>query len=544
MKLKRVLLAVLTLIFFISFNTDIVLAKTKVTSTKRPPSAPLGMTVSGYNSTEVSLKWNVVSGAKGYRIYRATNYDSRYVLIATSSSTSYKNIKLIPGTTYWYYVKAYNSYGYSGDSAHVKVTIPRPVPASPTGLVSAGFTEKEINIKWNAVSGATSYKIFRASPSDTNYKEIATISGTAFKNIGLTPDTSYWYYVKAYNSYGASGDSAHIRIITAKAQPEPLPLPVNIPVQTKMVLGYTTYYYSGDSSSYNSIANNYSLIDEIATHTYSSDSLGNISGLDPTNQLSLANSKGIKTLASVTNNFDGDIARSILENPVNRSNLITNILNELKINGYKGVNIDFEGIYYYDRSCFVDFMRELYTALKAQGYIVTTAVPAKTIDSITNSWSGGYDYAKIAQYSDQVIIMTYDEHWLGGEAGPVASLGWVQQVLNYALTVIPKDKILLGIAAYGYDWSAAGNKAYSIPQINNIINAYKADVQWDAASQTPYVKYTDISGIAHTLWFENSTSISYKLDLINNANTSGIAIWRLGLEDSSFLTTIKNKFNK
>jgi spore germination protein YaaH len=171
-------------------------------------------------------------------------------------------------------------------------------------------------------------------------------------------------------------------------------------------------------------------------------------------------------------------------------------------------------------------------------------VPAKTSDSPTNSWNGAYDYASIYKYVDALILMTYDEHYSGGSPGAIASIGWVTNVINYASAVIPKDKIYLGLAAYGYDWSSQGTKAYSINGCYNLAASYGAAIQWDSSSQTPYFNYADSSGIAHTVWFENAQSISYKLDVVNTSALKGIAIWRLGLENTDYWNMINTKLGK
>ena len=315
---------------------------------------------------------------------------------------------------------------------------------------------------------------------------------------------------------------------------------------SKTVLGYTTYYYIGDSSSYNSIINHSQAIDSIATDTYIMDSIGNIKGSVPYNQVSYANDNKIKTYAMVSNSFNADTAKGVLENSTNRQKLINNILQSLKANNYKGVNIDIENVYYYDRSYFTTFMRELYNTLNPQGFEVTIALPAKTSDSMWQSWIGAYDYAEIAKVSDKIVLMTYDEHWSGGEPGAIASIGWVQNVINYAITVIPRDKILLGLAAYAYDWTSNGAKAksYGISQAYNMASQKGAQVKWDSAAKSPYFNYTDSSGIYHTVYFENSTSISYKLDIVNNYDLGGVSIWRLGLENSDYWEIISNKFNR
>lgn len=317
-------------------------------------------------------------------------------------------------------------------------------------------------------------------------------------------------------------------------------------VSEKIVLGYTTYYSPGDNSSYNSLVKNPGLVDEIATDTYVTDGLGNIKGSVPTNQLDYANNNKIEAYAMISNNFDSKIAKSLLESAENRQRLIENILSVLKENNYSGVNIDLESIYSSNRSQFTNFMRELYATLNPQGLTITVAVPAKTWDNPNDSWSGAYDYEQIGKYSDKVILMTYDEHWAGGQAGAVASIDWVEKVVKYATTVIPKEKLLLGLAAYGYDWPSNGVKgqAYSVSEAYSVASKYGSEIKWDSKSQSPYFKYTDSSGVYHEVWFENGTSIGYKLDLVNNYELGGISIWRLGLENSDYWETIRTKLNR
>lgn len=333
----------------------------------------------------------------------------------------------------------------------------------------------------------------------------------------------------------------------APAPAEPTPAPPSKSSSSKLILGYATYYSSADTSSYNALTSHSSLIDSVATHTYITDSKGNlyIQGPFPQSQVSYANSKGIDTLAVVRNEFSPSVASSVLNNETYKANLINSIVSSVKKNGFKGVNIDFEILKSSDRNAYTAFMKELYDILHPQGYLVTIALPAKTVDNPKHSWSYAYDYVQLGKYADQVILMTYDEHYPGGTPGPIASIGWVQQIVNYASSVIPKSKLLLGIAAYGYDWRTTDNKlvSYSISKAISTAEKYGAEIQWDSKAQVPYYNYTDEDGIKHSVYFENSTSIGYKLNIVNNSNLKGIAIWRLGLEDESYWTTIKSKLN-
>jgi spore germination protein YaaH len=173
----------------------------------------------------------------------------------------------------------------------------------PTGLTTSNISTSSITLNWSSVSGASGYYVYMATPNDTNYTKIATVTGTSLIKSDLTANTSYWFYVVAYNRYGLSPNSIHMSATT---------LQIITTVGKKQVLGFTTYYYSGDTSSYNSMVANTSTIDEIATQNYNTDSLGNIFELVPTNQITYANSNGIKSYAMLQNNFDGNIAKSVL----------------------------------------------------------------------------------------------------------------------------------------------------------------------------------------------------------------------------------------
>ncbi|KPU45463.1 putative sporulation-specific glycosylase YdhD [Oxobacter pfennigii] len=395
-------------------------------------------------------------------------------------------------------------------------------------LTATETTNTQITLKWTAPQDYLKYNIYRAYEDSSDFSLIGTVFTPFFTDTGLDAEVSYKYYVRAFASENAYGDS---NVLNAKAG------------DNKIVLGFTTKYGDKDVSSYKSLANNSDVIDEIGTYTYITDAKGNltIAGTIPSDQVSYAKSKNINTYALITNEFDGKLGKELLESPQNRQNLISNILSELKKYEYTGVNIDFEILYASSREHFSAFMKELYETLKPQGFAVTVDVPAKTMDVSYQTWIWAYDYSEIAKYSDRVIIMTYDEHYPGGEPGPVASINWVKNVIDYAVTVIPNQKILLGVAAYGYVWSSNGTKAYGIETLTDMAASYGKDIQWDPISCSPYFSFTDKSGIYHTVWFENNDSFEYKLDIVNDKKLGGIAIWKLGLENPSYWTSIRNK---
>ncbi|NMA54889.1 MAG: LysM peptidoglycan-binding domain-containing protein [Firmicutes bacterium] len=333
-------------------------------------------------------------------------------------------------------------------------------------------------------------------------------------------------------------------------EPEPAPTP-ELPQdgQGFDVVGYFVEYYSGDNLSWNSFTTYKDAISTAAAFSYQINWDGSVSGQAYSRLLREAKAAGKSVLALVHNisgggNFDRNLIHAILSNPALRSTAVANICRTVRSGGYAGVNIDFEDVPTYDRQLYTAFVRELAAELQPGGYQVTLSVPAKTWDDPQNAWSGAFDYRALGEIADAIMIMTYDEHWSGGSAGPVASLGWVKQVVDYAASVIPPEKIRLGIAAYGYDWPLGGygGRAVTATEAVALAQRYGATIEWDHASQCPYFTYWP-GNYARRVWFENAASTAAKLDLCRQYNLGGVAIWRLGFEDPGLWKVIKDKFD-
>ncbi|MGG1397573.1 glycosyl hydrolase family 18 protein [Bacillus salipaludis] len=238
------------------------------------------------------------------------------------------------------------------------------------------------------------------------------------------------------------------------------------------------------------------------------------------------------------------VASQVLDHDKNRQMFIQNVRNEINQFKYDGINIDMENLYLSDRDSFSLMMKELSDALHREGKVVTVSVPANTGDSRANPWSPWFDYGKLGQYSDGLMIMTYDEHNPRTNPGSSASVDWTEATIRYALKQgVPSTKILLGIAGYGWDWDTATNKATysSYSQVMAQKSKYKAKVKWDSTSQTPHFSYQDENQHRHQVWFENSSSLRVKLTLVEKYNLRGIGIWRLGLEDPKYWKVIPEK---
>ncbi|MBZ4666996.1 MAG: glycoside hydrolase family 18 [Defluviitaleaceae bacterium] len=314
-----------------------------------------------------------------------------------------------------------------------------------------------------------------------------------------------------------------------------------IPYKFDTVLGFTVKYYEGHLGSYNSLKTYNGKITEVATFSHGMKADGTLIVDYPQNEiLDYSQQQGIKSLMLIHNaqggSFQKTLAENVLENPILRDKLVKSVLSEIEKYGYDGVEVDIEGIGADTRAEYTSFIKELKAALGPKGYIVSATVPAKTADYINDQWTGAYDYKAIGQYADRVVLMTYDEHWSGGTPGPVASYDWVEDVINFAVKEILPQKVVMGIAAYGYDWTIDGKngKAVTASEINDYIKRYGGKILWNDTFKVPYYRYKDEKGNDRIVWFENAQSTQFKLKLAKAKGLQGIAIWRLGLENSEF----------
>ena len=369
------------------------------------------------------------------------------------------------------------------------------------------------------------------TPSNDS-KKIAT--GPANTPVTLLAESGDWYKIQLPD--GTAGWALKI-LVSTSGNTGPL---------AKEVYGY--FVQNTNLPSQPSLAANFQQMTGVTPWSFSLDAQGNIiPQMDAqvlAQTLQFAGQRQLKTLALISNydkkteRFSGELAHTLLQSPTNRRKAVDSIYRTIRDWGLSGVNIDFEHVYPSDREYFSQFLRELSGRLKPAGLLVTVAIPAKTIDDPKASWSGAFDYKAIGEAVDRIMIMAYDQHYTGGAPGPIASIGWVEQVLKFATSQVSPTKIILGVAGYGYSWQKPGN-AYSVTYQRAVeLAAQGGGIRWDATHKAPFAHYQ-----GREMWFENAASISYKLDLVNKYNIKGIALWRLGQEDPQIWPVVASKLS-
>ena len=179
------------------------------------PSAPVVKIGNSAASGKPQLTWRAMYGATSYRIYRSTSRGSGYSLLGTTTATSYTNTGAKAGTTYYYRVKACNDAGLSPYSNVVsgQAKSVTPKPSAPVVKIGNSASSGKPMLTWNAVSGATSYKVYRATSQNGTYSLLGTVTTTSYTNTGAKAGVTYYYKVKAVNS---AGESAYSNVVSGK----------------------------------------------------------------------------------------------------------------------------------------------------------------------------------------------------------------------------------------------------------------------------------------------------------------------------------------
>jgi spore germination protein len=232
--------------------------------------------------------------------------------------------------------------------------------------------------------------------------------------------------------------------------------------------------------------------------------------------------------------FSDELGRILLNDIPVQDKFLNNIFATAKQYGFRDIHFDFEYLRPADREAYNRFLRKAKERFKKEGWFMSTALAPKTSATQKGKWYEGHDYKAHGQIADFVVIMTYEWGYSGGPAMAVSPIDQVRRVLEYAITEMPSNKILMGQNLYGYDWTlpfvqGSVAKAVSPQQAIQLAAKHNVPIEYNTKAQAPFFKYRDEAGKQHEVWFEDARSIQAKFDLINELNLRGMSYWKLGL---------------
>ncbi len=324
-----------------------------------------------------------------------------------------------------------------------------------------------------------------------------------------------------------------------------------LPVEKAQAAEYKfnmSYIFFSDASNYTAMVDSaQNSLNEISPNYFALNNDGSLvlNSTISADFVSDMHSRGITVVPFLSNEWSRTVGKAALSN---REQLSDSLAEAVSLYDLDGVNIDIENVTAGERDIYVDFIRLLRSKLP-EGKTLVVSVAANPWGS-TTGWQGSYDYAALSEYCDYLMVMTYDEHYYGGPAGPVSSISYVENSIMYAVSLVPKEKIVLGLPFYGRIWSDNSGfpNGYGITntKITQLVNNYGGTVQIDPASQSTYAVITVnpddpkpvVGGQAldsgtYTIWYEGENSIKARLELVNQYGIKGTGNWALGQETGS-----------
>ena len=266
------------------------------------------------------------------------------------------------------------------------------------------------------------------------------------------------------------------------------------------------------------------------------DNSGNITNIASGEYVMQAHEKGLKVWGLVDNFSENISTTTVLSSTSARQNLEGQLIAGALKTGLDGINVDFESLSEDVGIHFLQFLRELSIQCHENNLVLSVDNP------VPENFTSHYDRAEQGKVTDYVIIMGYDEHYVGSEAGSVASLPWVEQGVKDTLTEVPAERTILAVPFYTRLWKttdggALTSEAIGMDQAQKVIADNGAETYWDKTTSQNYGTYEG-DGATYQIWLEDSKSIAEKVKLISKYKLAGVAEWKLGFENSGVWKTI------
>ena len=297
---------------------------------------------------------------------------------------------------------------------------------------------------------------------------------------------------------------------------------------------------AGNSSIDNNIST-ISGVNVIAPTWYSvTDASGNMSSYASADFVSKMHQRGIDVWALVSD-FDTNVDfAQLYSSKAARTNMVNKLVGEAKSYGFDGINLDYENIKSAYAKDYLQFVRELSVACERNGIVLSTD------NYKPEAYNRCYNLKEQSRFVDYVIVMAYDEHYAGTDAGSVASLPFVKEAVEDTVQLVGKEHVIAGIPFYTRIWTTTdGNTTSRAVGMQAAIDQLNSDGQvalWNDDCGQYVASYT-VGSSTRQIWFEEEKSIEAKMQVIQQENTAGVACWKLGLEKSTVWSVI-SQYNK
>lgn len=215
----------------------------------------------------------------------------------------------------------------------------------------------------------------------------------------------------------------------------------------------------------------------------------------------------------------------ILKTATKRQQFIDNLVKTLKQYGFKGVNIDFEGLPDAYTADLYTFLNVLHDRLGKENLILSQSIVP---------FSNQFTPEKLAKVNDLVFVMAYNQHYQTGKSGAIAEQKWVEDIMQSVSKGLPADKFVLCMASYGLDWGKTGIDAEDVTYRGalSIAKESNAKVKFNPTTYNLEFEYINFDSVPHKVFFVDAVTNFNQMRAVTNFGWRGVALWRLGAEDA------------
>ena len=310
------------------------------------------------------------------------------------------------------------------------------------------------------------------------------------------------------------------------------------------------FYVSWDESSRESLADHIDQLDVVSPQWMAltgPDGTLSITS-DPQARAIIASAKRPPSILPQIFNYDtaaakwnGPMADAVLLSPKARAGMIGTLVAQAQKRGYAGYVFDFENLSDAGARAYPAFVAQARAALKPLGREVWVTTPFA---------DDSFPIKPLQDAADAVVLMAYDQHWGGGEAGPAAGQDWFETTLARRMETLDPAKTILALGAYGYDWTLKGPntaaKAETIlfNEATQRAHDAEAQVEMDENSLNPTFGYQDDLGRKHTVWFLDAPTLFNQIKVADGFRPRGYALWRMGGEDQLDWQVLRHEYGR
>ncbi len=304
------------------------------------------------------------------------------------------------------------------------------------------------------------------------------------------------------------------------------------------------------------VAQHLDAYNEINPFSYSVESSGTLTANDPVNDtvlIDLARTNGIKVVPTVASGWETHNLARILADQKLRSAHIDAIMKVARQSGIDGIDLDYENLPPEATKQYTSFVTTLANQLHAEGKILSVTVPPKIGPDDPCVSCRFADYAALGAVADRFRVMAYEFHGKGGAPGPIAPVWWMRQVVTYAASQVPRERVMLAIHLYAYDWGGKDTPALWWSEVQSLRERYRnetgyADYDGRGVVGENWMTYTippprllqcdrhdddcvRNPGEQHSVWYVDARYVQASWEIVRDLQLGGIVLWRPGGED-------------